>query len=113
MGCHGGPPLQKLPPESLTFWEVDGECTSLAQLRRDGHLAAMQQRQMLHNREPETCAAHISRTRTVDSIETLEQSLEMLRRDSITVVVNQNLVTRTHLVRDRDCAVLTTELNSV
>ncbi len=72
---------------------MNGESAALAQFGSDGHFPSVQQRQVFDYGESETGAAHVSRTRPVNAIKALEESLEMLGRNTVAVVLNQNLVT--------------------
>src|SRR5215217_3597500 len=69
----------------ILFRQVNGECTSLAELRGHSHFATVQQREVFHDRKSEAGAAHVSRARPVDTIEAFEESLEMLPRNSVAV----------------------------
>src|ERR1041385_3490173 len=97
----------------LRFREVDGEGAAFAEFGGDGHFPTMQQRQALHDCQPEPRPAHISRPRAVNTIEPLKQPLEMLRRYPVTIVVHPDLVTRSGLMRNRHRPMLATELDPV
>src|ERR1043165_5876936 len=77
---------------ALVFRQVHGEGASLPEFGFDGDLAAVQQRQVLHDREAETGAAHLTRPRAIDAIEALEERSEMLRWNAVAVVAHADLL---------------------
>lgn len=56
----------------LGFWEVDGKGSAFPEVGGDGNFAAVQERQVLHNRQSQAGSAHLTRPCTVDSVETFE-----------------------------------------
>jgi len=68
---------------------------------------------VLHNRESEARAAHVPRTGAVDAVEALEQSLQVLCRNSVAIVAHKDLVARSRLVSDGNSSTITTELDPV
>src|SRR5215510_7762945 len=76
------------------FGKVERESGAFAEFGRDRHFAAVEESKVLHNRESETGAAHISRPGAVDAVETLEHSLQVLGRNPIAVVTHQDHVAR-------------------
>ena len=92
---------------------MKGKSAAFSDFGTDGHLASVQQGQMLNDREPQTRATHVSRPRSIDPVKALKETLEMLRRNSIAVVMHEDLVARAAFVRDGDSAILPTELDAV
>src|SRR5215213_1653806 len=93
--------------------QVNGERAAFAEFRGDGDFTTMQQRDVFHDREAEAGAAHVSRARTINAIKAFEQSLQVLRRNTVAVVLNEDSVACSRLMRDRDRAMLATELDRV
>src|SRR5688572_8103972 len=78
----------------LTFWQVDSENRAFSELRIDSHLAAVQERQVLHDREAEPGSAHVAGSRPVNPVKTLEKPLQMLHRDTVAIVLDEDLIAR-------------------
>src|SRR5262245_23643997 len=68
---------------------------------------------MLHYRQAQAGASHITGTGPVNAVETLEKPLEMLSRNTVAVILNQDLVTRAGLVPNGHRTTLATELDPV
>ena len=73
---------------------MEGKSTAFCEFRRDRHLTAVKKRQMLYDRESEPGATHISGSGSVNSIKPLKQTLQMLGGNSVTIVMDEDLVAR-------------------
>ena len=67
---------------------VDGKNRAFSELRIDGHLAAVEERQVLHN-ESQSGTAHVARPGAVDPVKTLEQPFQMLRQNPVAIVLDK------------------------
>ena len=81
----------------LVFWQVDGKNRAFSELRIDGHLAAVEERQVLHNGESQSGTAHVARPGAVDPVKTLEQPFQMLRRNPVAIVLDKDPAFRTRV----------------
>src|SRR5690242_108039 len=70
-------------------------------------------RQMLYDCEAQPGAAKISRTGAINSIETFEQSIQMLGRNSLARVGDTYSVNIIPLVIDGDCPTFTIEFDRI
>jgi hypothetical protein len=71
---------------------VDGKRTALPEFRLDRDFAAMQESEVLDDSEAQPGAAHLTRTRPIDTIETFEQTFQVLRRNAVAVVCHQDAI---------------------
>src|ERR1043165_897789 len=70
--------------------------------------------EVLDDGEAKTCAAHLARARAVNSVETLEDALDVLGRDAFASVRDCDAVAASFaLMPDRDRAVFAIELDGV
>ena len=73
---------------------MEGKSTTFSEFRRDRHLATVKQRQMLYDRESKSGATHISGSGSVNSIKPLEETLQMLGRNSVAIVMDEDPIAR-------------------
>ena len=92
---------------------MDSEGGALANLRGHRDLASVEKSQVLHDGQSKAGAAHIPRPGAVDPIKALEQPLQMLCWNAVAVVLHQNLVARSRLMRNRHCAILAAEFDAI
>jgi hypothetical protein len=76
----------------LKLGKVDREGCTFAKFRSHGNLPAVQEREMFDYREPEAGATDVARTGAVDTVETFEKPFEVLGRNTVAVVVHENLI---------------------
>src|SRR5260370_27893369 len=91
--------------------ELNGESGALAKTRLDCDLAVVRSGQVLDYRQSQASPAKLTRASAINSVESFKQTIEVVRRDSFTSILDSNFVANSALIPDLDHAAVPIEFD--